>query len=79
MWDALDGTALVLADEAVRVSRLCEKLLLPEAEVLDRVRSQFDFDVYRPRARWVIDNSGNLADLYLRASAIWAEVAAGVA
>ncbi|MEX2328663.1 MAG: dephospho-CoA kinase [Nitriliruptoraceae bacterium] len=65
---------VVLADEQIRVDRVCRERGLTPDEVRARMTRQVDDAQRRAAASHVIENSGNLADLEARVDEVHAEL-----
>ncbi|MEX0952221.1 MAG: dephospho-CoA kinase [Nitriliruptoraceae bacterium] len=65
---------VVLADEQIRVDRVCRQRGLTPDEVCARMARQVDDAQRRAAASHVIENSGNLADLEVRVDEVHAEL-----
>jgi len=56
-------SVVVYAPRETQLKRLMEREGFSEAEALQRIGAQMDIEAKRSRATWVIDNSGDLAQL----------------
>lgn len=56
-------SVVVYAPRPLQLARLMKRDKLDEAEALQRLDAQLDIEEKRRRATWVIDNSGDLAQL----------------
>ncbi|MEZ5380983.1 MAG: dephospho-CoA kinase [Microthrixaceae bacterium] len=72
--DGLSGVVVVDVDPEVAVERLVEHRGFSEADARARISSQSSREERRKLADWVIDNSGDLADLEVAADELWANL-----
>ncbi len=66
MQTLTDENWLVTADLQVRIERIIKRDELPEDRILDRINNQMSDEKKSELADHVIDNSGNLVQLYLQ-------------
>lgn len=72
--DRFDGVIVVHADQAVRLKRLTQARGLSENDALSRMKAQASDEERAKIARWLIDNSGDLASTEDQVERIWAEI-----
>ncbi len=74
MEDAFDGVIVVWVPYATQVDRLMARDGIDEAAAKARLAAQLPLDEKRQRARWVVDNSGSLADTEAQVVALWRSI-----
>jgi dephospho-CoA kinase len=72
--DKFDRIILVDAPRPLRLERLVQERGLDEAEALAMIAAQMPADLKRARADFVIDNTGDLAELDARVAELWSEL-----
>lgn len=70
-----DVIVLVDAPEATRIERIVKTRGLQEDEALRMVRAQMPAEEKRPRATYIIENTGSIEELRDEARRVWAEIA----
>jgi dephospho-CoA kinase len=70
----MSGMILVSCPESIRVERLKRSRGMSEADARARIASQTPPERKRPLARWIIENSGDLAHLHDQVAKIAAEL-----
>ena len=70
----MDGVILIAVPPEVQISRLMDRNGLTQREAEDRIAAQMPLDEKARRARWVVDNSGDLAATRARLTKIWDEI-----
>jgi dephospho-CoA kinase len=73
----MHGVIVVSAPEAAQVERLRRRNQLSEAEARARLQSQLPLAQKLRHARWVVDNSGSLADTLAQVGRIWESITRG--
>ena len=76
LYRDLDAVVAVLADDAVRLSRVMERDRLPEEEAQARLSRAVPQGEVRSVATHVLENSGDVADFGGRAALLWRRLAA---
>jgi len=77
-WEKnLQGVLVVKTSEAERIRRLQARDHLSEAEIHARFAAQLPPETYLSRAKWVIDNSGELSATKQQVEALWPALLAG--
>ncbi|HUT55183.1 MAG TPA: dephospho-CoA kinase [bacterium] len=65
---------VVVADEAVKLERVCARDRCDQDEVLQRIRAQWPDSERVKYADYVIDNSGTLEDLKEQVEKVWRQI-----
>lgn len=73
----LDGLILISAPRDVRAARLVAMRVITPEQAKQRIDAQSDPEKKRAVADWVVENTGNLQDLYAKIDAIAGEINAG--
>jgi dephospho-CoA kinase len=76
IFDGLAGVIVVDLDPEVAVARLVEHRGFSESDARARIAAQSDREERLALATWVIDNSGNPAELHTQVEALWGELTA---
>ena len=72
----MDRLVVVVADDAIRVSRLMERSAIPRADAEARLRSQMPQEDKAALADYLIDNSGSLEQTRVQVERVWRRVLA---
>ena len=72
----MDGVILVTATPEIQVARLTARNHLSRDQAQARLASQMPISQKAPFARWIIDNSGDLANTRAQAVKVWNEIQA---
>jgi dephospho-CoA kinase len=75
-WEGIVGTIVVDVDPELAVQRLVEHRGFSEEDARARIANQASRDERLAKATWVIDNSGDLADLEVATMVVWEELMA---
>ncbi len=70
----LDGVAVVVAPDQLRIQRVMERDGVTEEQVRSRMRHQWRPEELKRRADWVIDNAGSEGELRRQVQAVYAAV-----
>jgi len=70
----MDGVILIAVPPEVQISRLMERNGLTQREAEDRIAAQMPLEEKARRARWVVNNSGDLSATRARLTKIWDEI-----
>jgi len=70
----IERTVVVYAPRPLQLQRLMKREGFDEAEALRRIDAQMDIEEKRRRATWVIDNSGDLAQLAAECERVKGEI-----
>lgn len=71
--DACTATVGFLADESLRIQRIMDRDGLDEEGARRRIASQPDDDYFRKRATYIIENNGDVNEVYAKLDAILKE------
>jgi len=72
----MDGVILVTTTPELQLSRLMARNKLPRDQAQARLASQMPLSQKAPFARWIVDNSGDLANTQLQVVKIWGSIRA---
>jgi dephospho-CoA kinase len=75
--DDFDCIILVDAPKAMRLERIVRDRHIDEAEAMKMIASQMPADLKRARADYVIENSGDLAELEAEVDRVWGAITGG--
>ena len=68
----MDANVVVVAEDALRIARICHRSGMSEEAARARIRSQISQREQMARADYVIDNSGGLDALYAQVDRVYA-------
>jgi dephospho-CoA kinase len=76
LHESLEGVVLVWVPRSVQKARLMARDKLDEASAEARLAAQMPLEDKRPFARWIVDNSTDLASTRAQVESIWQQILA---
>lgn len=73
----MDGVILVTAPRELQIARLRQRNGLDRREAEARLAAQMPLEAKERFARWIIDNSGDLASTRAQVATVWSAIQAG--
>ena len=74
MQDVCGVTVAVIADERIRIKRICARDSISEQKAEARIRAQYTDDFFRQNCTYVIENNHDLARLLVRVKNVYDEI-----